>query len=66
MLSSQDFQKIVYDWNNTGSHSQPTKTIIQLIERQATMIPDNVALIFEDQQLTYKELNQKSNQLNEK
>jgi amino acid adenylation domain-containing protein/thioester reductase-like protein len=38
-------------------------SIHQLIEFQASQTPEAVAVIFQDQQLTYRELNQKANQL---
>ncbi|APC90769.1 MULTISPECIES: non-ribosomal peptide synthetase [Francisella] len=41
----------------------PQTTIHQLFEEQVAKTPDNIALVFEDKQLTYKELNQRSNQL---
>ncbi|MBE9169068.1 amino acid adenylation domain-containing protein [Pleurocapsales cyanobacterium LEGE 06147] len=37
--------------------------IHQLVENQVAKTPDTVAVIFEDRQLTYRELNQKANQL---
>ncbi|WP_318849374.1 amino acid adenylation domain-containing protein, partial [Chryseobacterium sp. JV558] len=36
---------------------------MHLFEKQAVSTPDHIALIFEDNQLTYKELDEKSNQL---
>ncbi|UII31954.1 non-ribosomal peptide synthase/polyketide synthase [Fulvivirga ulvae] len=39
------------------------KLIHQLFEEQVARYPDNIALEFGDEQLTYKELNEKSNQL---
>jgi amino acid adenylation domain-containing protein/thioester reductase-like protein len=38
-------------------------SIHQLFEAQAIATPDAVAVVFQDQQLTYRELNQKANQL---
>jgi amino acid adenylation domain-containing protein/thioester reductase-like protein len=38
-------------------------SIHQLVEFQVLQTPDAVAVIFQDQQLTYRELNQKANQL---
>src|SRR3989344_197080 len=38
-------------------------TIHALFEAQVKKTPNNIAVIFEDQQLTYRELNQKANQL---
>ena len=39
------------------------KTIHQLFEEQVERTPDNVALVFEDRLVTYKELNQRANSL---
>ncbi|WP_186741644.1 non-ribosomal peptide synthetase/type I polyketide synthase [Spirosoma utsteinense] len=39
------------------------KTVVDLIAEQVRNTPDNVAVVFEDQQLTYRELDAKSNQL---
>ena len=38
-------------------------TIHALFEQQVERTPDAVALVFEDQQLTYAELNARANQL---
>ncbi|MEZ4821382.1 MAG: AMP-binding protein [Ignavibacteria bacterium] len=35
----------------------------KLFEKQAEKTPDNIALIFEDESINYRELNQRSNQL---
>ncbi|MHC5831541.1 MAG: AMP-binding protein, partial [Nostoc sp.] len=37
--------------------------IHQLFEAQVERTPDNIAVIFEDKQLTYHELNARANQL---
>jgi len=39
------------------------KTIVQLFEEQVEKTPNNIAIVFEKQKLTYKELNEKSNSL---
>lgn len=51
------------DWNNTNKDYPKDKTICQLFEEQVKKTPDNIALVYEDKELTYKELNEKSNQL---
>ncbi|WP_150468522.1 condensation domain-containing protein, partial [Francisella sp. SYW-9] len=63
LLSKEEYQTIVYDWNQTDSDYPKDKTVYQLFEEQVEQNPDNVALVFEDKQLTYKELNERSNQL---
>ncbi|WP_281926014.1 AMP-binding protein, partial [Flavobacterium collinsii] len=39
------------------------KTIIDLFEDQVAGTPNNIAVVFEETQLTYQELNEKANQL---
>ena len=39
------------------------KTLIHLLVEQAAKTPDSIAVIFGDQQLTYRELDEQSNQL---
>jgi amino acid adenylation domain-containing protein/thioester reductase-like protein len=63
LLSSDEYNKIVYFWNETGAFYPAEKTIHQLFEEQVLKTPDNIALVYEDIQLTYKELNSMSNQL---
>ena len=40
---------------------KPTKTLIELFEEQAKKTPNNIALKYKDEKLTYKELSQKVN-----
>lgn len=63
LLSIQDFDKIVYQWNDTNRPFEEDKTIYQLFEEQAEKTPENIAVIYEDRKLTYRQLNEKSNQL---
>lgn len=50
-------------WNNTQSDYPDDRCIHQLFEQQVAKTPDAIALIFEEQQLTYQELNQRANSL---
>ena len=63
LLTGQEYQQIVYDWNQTDKKYPRDKTIQQLFQEQVEKTPDNIAVVYEDKQLTYQELNQKSNQL---
>ena len=63
LLTPEEYQKTVLDWNKTERDFPKGKTLPQLFEAQVTKTPDNVAVVFEDQSLTYRELNEKSNQL---
>ncbi|MFW9261379.1 amino acid adenylation domain-containing protein [Nostoc sp. CALU 546] len=50
-------------WNNTQTE-YPQKTCIhELFEAQVEKTPDAIAVVFADEQLTYRELNTKANQL---
>lgn len=50
-------------WNATATDYPLEKCIQQLFEEQAARTPDAVAATFRDQALTYRELNQRANQL---
>lgn len=62
-LDAQDYQKMVIDWNATQQPYPHEKTLHQLFEAQVERTPDAIALVYEETQLTYQELNQQSNQL---
>lgn len=63
LLTSQERQQILIEWNNTKTDYPEGKTIHQLFEEQVTKTPNNIAVVYEDQELTYEQLNQKANQL---
>ena len=54
---------ILNKFNNTYKDYPKNKTIIDLFEEQVQKTPDNIAVVFENKKLTYKELNEKSNSL---
>ncbi len=63
MLTEVEQQQLLFEWNNTQADYPLDKCIHQLFEEQVERTPDNVAVVFEDQQLTYRELNARANQL---
>ena len=63
ILSEKESQKILIDFNNTKSHYDITKTLADLVEEQVVKTPNNTAIVFENQTITYSELNKKANQL---
>ncbi|WP_193075958.1 non-ribosomal peptide synthetase, partial [Pseudomonas sp. FME51] len=63
LLSSEEQQQIIYDWNRTEANYPSDRCIHQLIEAQAEKTPDAVAVVFGTQELNYQQLNQRSNQL---
>lgn len=63
LLTHDDQQLILLDWNNTQVDYPQGKYIHQLFEQQAEQSPDAVAVVFDNSQLSYAELNTKANQL---
>lgn len=62
LVSKEDSKYKVYDLNSTDSE-YPKKTVYELFEEQVRKCPDKVAAEFKQKVLTYKELNEKANQL---
>ncbi|AFZ23801.1 amino acid adenylation enzyme/thioester reductase family protein [Cylindrospermum stagnale PCC 7417] len=63
LLTSAERQTLLVDWNNTKVDFPQAACIHQLFEAQVEKTPDAVAVVFENQKLTYRELNQRSNKL---
>ncbi|UII24657.1 amino acid adenylation domain-containing protein [Fulvivirga maritima] len=63
LISEQEKEMVLRDFNNTKEEYPKDVTLDYLFEKQVADTPDNIALIFKDQQLTYLELNQRANQL---
>ena len=63
IMSMAEENKILNEFNDTYMTYPKDKTVIELFEEQASKTPDNIALVFESQSLTYKELNEKANSL---
>ncbi len=62
-LEEKEAKQILVEWNQTEQAYPKDQTLPQLFEAQAQKTPDNIAVIFENQQLTYQELNEQANQL---
>lgn len=63
LLTDEDRQLILRDWNQTERRYEPDRCLPALFEAQVAKTPDAVALIFQDQAVTYAELNARANQL---
>ncbi|MEH2169754.1 MAG: amino acid adenylation domain-containing protein [Nostoc sp.] len=63
LIGDIERQQLLVEFNNTRRDYVNDKCIHQLIESQAERTPENVAVVFKKQQLTYRELNAKANQL---
>ncbi|MDX8128142.1 amino acid adenylation domain-containing protein, partial [Methylomonas sp. OY6] len=62
-LTENETQQILHNWNTTEAVYPQDFYLHQLFEAQAEKTPDAVALSFEEQNLTYTELNARANQL---
>ncbi|MBO1050798.1 MAG: amino acid adenylation domain-containing protein [Dolichospermum sp. DET73] len=63
LLSDKEQYQLLVEWNNTKANYPQDKCIHQLFEEQVERSPNAVAVVFENQQLTYQELNEQANQL---
>lgn len=61
-ITSEEKKKILIDFNDNEKNF-PQKTVVALFEEHAQNSPDTIAIIFEDREVTYGELDQLSNQL---
>jgi amino acid adenylation domain-containing protein len=54
--------QLLYGFNDTSVSYPEDKTIVSLFEEQVARTPDAIALVYENKTITYKELDEKSNQ----
>ncbi|WP_420643177.1 non-ribosomal peptide synthetase [Candidatus Leptofilum sp.] len=63
MLTEAEWQQLAA-WNSTAvTYNHPVPTVYQLFELQVEKTPDKLALIYEDVEMSYSQLNEKANQL---
>ncbi|HEV8083743.1 MAG TPA: amino acid adenylation domain-containing protein, partial [Chitinophagaceae bacterium] len=63
MLTQAEERQMLIEFNDTAVPYSRDKTVVELFEQQAAKTPDAIAVFFEEEQLTYHELNQRANQL---
>ncbi len=63
ILTKAERREILVGFNDTGAPFPGDKCPYQIFEEQAARTPDNIALTFEDKCMTYRELNERVNQL---
>ncbi|MDX2694240.1 non-ribosomal peptide synthetase [Streptomyces ipomoeae] len=62
LMDPEEYRQVVVDWNDTA-HSVPADTWPAMFAEQVRLRPDAVALVFEDEELTYAELDERANRL---
>jgi amino acid adenylation domain-containing protein len=63
MLREAERHRVLVEWNNTRVEYPRDIPLHRLIEAQVEKTPDAVALVYESERLSYRELNSRANQL---
>ncbi|WP_193197381.1 non-ribosomal peptide synthetase [Nostoc sp. MG11] len=63
LLTERERHQLLVEWNDTYTAYPHTKSIHQVFEEQVEQTPESVAVVYEDESLTYRELNDRANQL---
>ena len=63
LLTEAERHQLLVEWNRTEAAYPKDRCLHQLVEEQVERTPEAIAVSFEDQQLTYRQLNERANQL---
>ncbi|MFL5357614.1 amino acid adenylation domain-containing protein, partial [Archangium sp.] len=63
LLTAEERQEVLVEWNATASEYPKDSCIHELFEAQAALRPDAIAVEFGSQRLTYRQLDERANQL---
>jgi amino acid adenylation domain-containing protein len=63
LLTEAERHQLLVEWNQTRADYPRDKCVHEMFEEQVERTPDAVAVVFENRHLTYRELNQRANQL---
>ncbi|KAF6562208.1 AMP-binding protein, partial [Paenibacillus sp. EKM207P] len=67
MVTDEEQEQLIYGFGEVGVTDDPVVEAGALfhtyVEEQAQLVPDHVAVVYEEQQLTYRKLNERANQL---
>ncbi len=62
ILSADERNRIVYEWNDTRA-AYPNNCVHELFEQQAAKTPNMTAVVYQGKTLSYRELNERANQV---
>ncbi|MFP7658493.1 amino acid adenylation domain-containing protein, partial [Chryseobacterium proteolyticum] len=62
-LTTEEKGVLLHDFNDTTVDFDREKTIIEIFEEQVEKTPDSIAVVFEDQPFTYRQINEEANRL---
>jgi amino acid adenylation domain-containing protein/thioester reductase-like protein len=63
LLSEEELHDMLVTWNGASMHQPSDECIHHIFEAQAARTPDAIAVVFGGEQLTYRELDRRGNQL---
>ncbi|MDP1513428.1 amino acid adenylation domain-containing protein, partial [Paenibacillus ottowii] len=67
MVTAEEKEQLIHGFGEVGvrdvAAGEAGALFHALVEEQAQLVPDHVAVVYEKQQLTYRELNERANQL---
>ncbi|MFE7332870.1 amino acid adenylation domain-containing protein, partial [Streptomyces sp. NPDC057565] len=63
LLTPAEHSRLVHEWNDTDTPYAQDVCIHQLFERRAEEAPGALALLFRDERWTYREVNERANQV---
>ncbi len=63
LLTDAEKHQLLVEWNDTRIDYPRTSAFTNCLKRRSRKTPDAIAVVFADQQLTYRELNSRANQL---
>ncbi len=63
LTTATERHQLLVEWNQTTADYPRDQCLHQLFEEQVSLTPNAIALVFEQQRITYQDLNQRANQL---
>ena len=63
LLSEAEREQVVMEWNRRAQHFEVEGSVVRQFEREVEQRPAAIALQYEDEEVSYRELNRRANQL---
>ncbi|GAC1702706.1 MAG: hypothetical protein NVS9B4_08670 [Candidatus Acidiferrum sp.] len=63
LMTATEVKELIAAWNTNPQEFRVDTTMSQMFERQAERIPENIALVLGEESMTFRELNERANQL---
>ena len=63
LLTAQEQQQLLVEWNDTKAEHQRAACFNELFEARVGLMPDAIAVVFGEEELSYGELNRRANQI---